>query len=91
MAELEHRVDKLEWQQERTHTDCADHGKRHDSIEKNDAAIAVEIKDVANELAGVRAAVDKLVWFIVGLSLTIATSATGLAIQQILSHTGGTP
>jgi hypothetical protein len=90
-APLENRVDKLEWRQETIYERSLDHGKRIDVIEKNDVAIAIEVKDVANELKGVRASVDKLVWFIVGLSLTIATSSVGLAIQQILSHNGGTP
>jgi hypothetical protein len=88
-AELEKQVDRIAWRQDDVVQRVADHEERIVVGEKADAAIAVEVKGCKTELAGVRAAVDKLIWFIVGLALTIATSSVGIVIEQILSHQGG--
>lgn len=82
------RITRLEWVLDSVEKRSSKNSERLDVVEKQDATTAQQILEVRDDVKTLKTSLDRLTWAIVGMALTIATGAIGLALQQILSHQG---
>lgn len=54
--------------------------ERAEALERSGAADVVEFREMRADILRVESKVDKMVWAIVGLALTIASTAVGIAV-----------
>jgi chromosome segregation ATPase len=81
------RIDRLEWRQDNVDDRIKTNATRIDSLTDrqdqmttNVATLGNTVIDIKDDVTTLKHTLDKLVWAIVGLALTIAGSAVGLAL-----------
>lgn len=78
---LRERVGRLEWRLPDVDTRSKRTSERMGAVELATARTAQEVEEARKDVTELRKTLDRLVWAVVMLALTIAGSAIGLAIS----------
>lgn len=79
-SDLSLRVGRLEWQHGVVDERTKKNSNRLEVLERSDAVQETQIVEIHNDIKALKTTLDRLVWAIVGLALTIAGTAVGLAL-----------